>query len=86
VNPLEGDDARWVERALTSPGVVHDPRLGRLTHPLRNAALGAGHLFVDGSSLVLARCRGQLAALLGQQPLPPTAARAMERALAAALR
>jgi shikimate dehydrogenase len=70
--------ARW----LKSPGVVHDLRYGPVTHPLRNAALRAGHLFVDGTTMLLAQGVGALEAFVGG-PLPPGVREAMGRALAA---
>lgn len=84
--PSLDDEERWVRRVLQTPGVVHDLRYGGAGRALRNAALRAGHLYVDGAPMLLAQARASLAAFLGEPTLPQTAARAMEQALARALR
>lgn len=84
--PAVDDERRWVRRVLAEPGVVHDLRYGRRGHALRNAALAEGHLFVDGTTMLLAQGRASLAAFLGMRDLPSAAAKAMEATLARSLR
>lgn len=71
--------------ALQAPGVVHDLRYGPRTTALRDASLRAGHLFVDGTSMLLGQGVRALEAFLGRPPGRDAEA-AMARALAAHLR
>lgn len=80
------DEERWLRRVLPVPGVVHDLRYGGRGKALRNAALSMGHLYVDGTTMLLAQGRASLAAFLGVRELPPAASRAMEQALARAIK
>lgn len=84
--PALDDEAAWLERVLGGPGVVHDLRYGGRGRALRNAALAGGHLYLDGATMLLAQGRAALAAFLGLRELPPQAQKAMEAALARALR
>lgn len=84
--PALDDEGAWLRRVLGEPGVVHDLRYGRRGHALRNASLTQGHLYVDGATMLLAQGRASLAAFLGLRELPLHASRAMESALARALR
>lgn len=74
----------WLRRTLARPGAVHDLRYGTRTRSVRNAALAAGHLFADGSLMLLAQARAALAAFVGA-PLPDAATSSMARALAEAV-
>jgi shikimate dehydrogenase len=78
------EPASWIARALDGPGAVHDLRYGAASHAARNAALAAGHLFVDGTLMLLAQGQAALAAFLGA-PVPDAAAVAMRRALLQAI-
>ena len=71
--------------ALLQPAVVHDLRVGARAKDVRDSALRRGHLFIDGTTMLLHQGRSALAHFLGS-PVPDAAALAMERALAAALR
>lgn len=84
--PALSNEERWVERVLPGPGVVHDLRYGGRGRALRDATLARGHLYVDGATMLLAQGRAALAAFLGVRELPLPARRAMEQALARALR
>ncbi len=76
------DPAAAIARALAGPGAVHELRYGAAARPSRDAALGAGHLFVDGTLMLLAQAQAALSLFLNA-PLPDAAAGAMRRALAA---
>lgn len=71
--------------ALVGPGVVHDLRYGAKTRPLRDAALRSGHLYLDGTSMLLAQGIRSLEAFLGRS-LSSSAKKAMAGALARAAR
>jgi shikimate dehydrogenase len=71
----------WLARTLIGPGVVHDLRYGRRARRTRNAALSAGHLFLDGSTMLLAQARAALEVFTGES-LPASAGAQMARALA----
>ena len=79
------DVAGMIERVLPTRAAVHDLRYGMNARDLRDAALRAGHLFADGSLMLLAQAQAALAAFIGA-PLPERAAAAMRRALTDALR
>lgn len=59
------DPAAWLDRALAGPGAVHDLRYGARAHAVRDAALARGHLFADGTLLLLEQGRLALAAFTG---------------------
>ena len=71
---------RWIARALDGPGAVHELRYGAQARAVRDAALAAGHVFADGSLMLLAQAQGALGAFLGTA-VPELAAAAMRRAL-----
>jgi shikimate dehydrogenase len=75
----------WLARVLQGPGAVHDLRYGPRTLAMRDAALRAGHLFSDGTLMLLAQAQAALGAFLGS-PLPAAAAAEMRTALVGALR
>lgn len=79
------EPARWIGRALGAPAAVHDLRYGPRTGTTRDAALRAGHLYADGSQMLLGQAEAALAAFRGE-PLPEAAVHAMRRALASFLR
>jgi shikimate dehydrogenase len=74
------DPAGTIDKALAGPGAVHDLRYGDGARATRNAALKAGHLFVDGTLMLLAQAQVALAAFLGKA-VPEPAATAMRKAL-----
>lgn len=71
----------WIARALDRIGTVHDLRYGPSARSARNAALEAGHLFLDGSVMLLVQAQLAMAAFLGCS-LPDDAAAAMRHTLA----
>jgi shikimate dehydrogenase len=79
------DAAAAIEAVLPTRSAVHDLRYGVAAHQTRNAALRAGHLFVDGSLMLLAQAQLASAAFFGS-PLNERAAGAMRRALVESLR
>ena len=79
------DPAAWPARVLARPGVIHDLRYGLRAQPLMRAALSAGHLFLDGQSMLLAQAQAALSAFLGRA-LEPTERRSMAHALAQQMR
>lgn len=83
--PVVDDPEALVREALRTPGAVHDLRYGPCTVPLRNAAVSAGHLFSDGTSMLLGQGIAALGAFLGQS-LPAEAQAAMALAVAAHLK
>lgn len=83
--PSVEDPDGAVASAVEGPGVVHDLRYGLRAVPLRNAALRAGHLFVDGSTMLIAQGVAALEAFLGRPP-GAAAEAAMTRAVAERLK
>jgi shikimate dehydrogenase len=81
-SPVLDDAETWVTRTLVCPGVVHDLRYGDAGRDLRDAALRGGHLYIDGTSMLLAQGKAALAHFLELPFLPLAAGTAMERALA----
>lgn len=79
--PRLDDPDDWLKRTLNHPGVVHDLRYGRRARRTRNAALTSGHLFLDGSTMLLAQARAALEVFTGEV-LPAPARAEMARALA----
>ncbi len=59
------DPAHAIAGALRGPGTVHDVRYGQAARSSRDAALRAGHVYLDGSSMLLAQGRAALALFLG---------------------
>lgn len=78
---VEAPDS-WLARTLACPGVVHDLRYGDAGRALRDASLRKGHLYLDGTSMLLAQGKAALAHFLGLPTLPQEAGAAMEQALA----
>lgn len=74
----------WLERALAAPGAVHDLRYGVAARAVRDAALARGHLFSDGTLMLLAQAQVALTHFVGA-PLPDEATTAMRRALTSSL-
>ena len=79
------DPARWIARAALKTAVVHELRYGSRAVASRNAALGSGHLFVDGTSMLLAQAEAS-AALFAGRGLSDAEREAARRALVGALR
>lgn len=75
------DPPSWIARALEKPGAVHDLRYGPRTRAVRDASLRAGHLYSDGTMMLLGQAQEALAAFLGR-PLTEAAGTAMRQALA----
>ncbi len=73
-----------LDDTLQTPGVVHDLRYGPVAIATRNAALRKGHLFLDGTTLLLGQGMAALA-LFTMTPLSVAAQVAMTQALAVAL-
>jgi shikimate dehydrogenase len=61
---------------LPAATVVHDLQVGPAAFLARNAALRAGHTFLDGTTLLLAQAQAALTAFLGE-----SVSRDVERAL-----
>lgn len=74
------EPSAWLARALEIPGAVHDLRVGGRTRAVRDAALRAGHLFSDGTMMLLGQTQAALTAFLGRR-LSDDAALAMRQAL-----
>lgn len=74
----------WLARALTGPGAVHDLRYGSAARSVRDAALARGHLFSDGTLMLLAQAQLALTHFVGA-PIGDDATTAMRRALASSL-
>jgi shikimate dehydrogenase len=74
------DPAAAIAAALRGPGTVHDVRYGAAARASRDAALRAGHVYLDGTSMLLAQGQAALALFLGGT-LPDRAALAMSRAV-----
>jgi shikimate dehydrogenase len=79
------DPGAWIDRCATPAAVVHDLRYGPKTFASRDAALRRKHLFLDGSSMLLAQAERALALFLGRT-LSDDARKAMSHALAMSLR
>lgn len=79
------DDAgASIAAALPTRAVVHELRYGPRSFASRNAALRAGHLFVDGTSMLLAQAEAA-AALFAGRPLSDAEREAARAALVGAL-
>lgn len=77
------DDAgAAIARALRGPGSVHELRYGAAARPSRDAALLAGHVYLDGTPMLLAQAQAALGLFLGGT-LPDHARRAMAAAVSA---
>jgi shikimate dehydrogenase len=74
----------WLERALSGPGAVHDLRYGAPARPVRDAALARGHVFSDGTLMLLAQAQVALQRFTGA-PLGDEATAAMRKALTSSL-
>lgn len=83
-SPAVDEPVAWLARTLVCPGVVHDLRYGDAGRALRDAALQTGHLYLDGTSMLLAQGKAALAHFLDLPALPHEAGTAMEQALARA--
>jgi shikimate dehydrogenase len=79
------DPAATIAAALPLRAVVHELRYGPRSFASRNAALRAGHLFVDGTSMLLAQAEAA-AALFAGRPLTDTEREAARAALVSALK
>lgn len=79
------DPGAWIRRAGRAGAVVHDLRYGPRAHASRNVALTTGHLFIDGTSMLLAQAEAA-AALFAGRALVDGERDAARRALVAALR
>ena len=79
------DPAAWIARAAKATAVVHELRYGHRAVASRNAALCGGHLFVDGTSMLLAQAEAA-AALFAGRALSDGERDAARRALVGALR
>ncbi len=75
------DPGAVIEQCLSRPGVVHDLRY-RNVAGVRDAALHRKHLFIDGTSMLLAQAQAALRLFVGR-PLSDAARIAMGRALTA---
>lgn len=78
------DPSTWLARCLAGPGAVHDLRYGPAARAVRDAALSAGHVFSDGTLMLLAQAQLALSHFAGA-PLTDAATTAMRRALTRAL-
>lgn len=74
------DAAATIAAALRGPGAVHELRYGLAARPSRDAALQARHVFLDGTSMLLAQGQAALALFL-DGTLPASAATAMSLAV-----
>lgn len=75
------DDAgATIKRALRGPGAVHALSVGTAARTSRDAALRAGCVFLDGTSMLLARAQVALGLFLGGTP-PAQASAAMSAAV-----
>lgn len=74
------DAAGTIATALRGPGAVHELRYGAAARASRDAALRARHVFLDGTSMLLAQGQAAMALFLGGT-LPGPAAAAMSRAV-----
>lgn len=81
-SPVVEEPDSWLARTLACPGVVHDLRYGDVGRGLRDASLRQGHLYLDGTSMLLAQGKAALTHFLGLSALPHVAGAAMEQALA----
>jgi shikimate dehydrogenase len=72
----------WLKRTLVPGGAVHDLRYGSRAHAVRDAALRAGALFCDGSSMLLGQAEAA-ARLFQGSPLAPSQRAGMAAAFAA---
>ncbi|MBI1947841.1 MAG: hypothetical protein HYS27_19280 [Deltaproteobacteria bacterium] len=79
------DPGAAIARALRGPGSVHELRYGAAARTSRDAALKAGHVFLDGTSMLLAQAQAALALFLGGT-LPDHASAAMAAAVSAWLK
>lgn len=62
------EPAAGIARALENPGAVHDLRVGARARAVRDAALRAGHLFSDGTMMLLGQAQTALSVFLGRRP------------------
>lgn len=74
----------WLDRALAGPGAVHDLRYGAVARSVRDAALARGHLFSDGTLMLLAQAQVALTIFV-RAPIGDAAASSMRLALTSSL-
>ena len=74
----------WIERVLAAPGAVHDLRYGVAARAVRDAALARGHVFSDGTLMLLAQAQVALGHFVGA-PIGDEATTAMRKALTSSL-